>query len=129
MKKWTMGIFGVLALAALTGCGVNGSVTGMVTAGGETVDGGSVVFRPLAEGVKPAIGKINADGGYSLVTAGNDGVKPGAYQVMYMPPDQKEDEAGRALGPPTKWRKFRAPSQAVNVESGENDIPITLEKN
>ena len=129
MKMWTTGIFGVLALAALTGCGANASVTGMVTAGGETVNGGSVVFRPLTDGVKPAIGKINADGGYSLVTAGNDGVQPGEYQVMYMPPDQKEDEEGRAIGPPIKWRKFRAPAEPVNVDSGENDIPITLEKN
>ncbi|QDU75551.1 hypothetical protein Pan97_25840 [Bremerella volcania] len=128
MKSWTMGIIGVLALTALAGCNSNASVTGMVTAGGETVDGGSIVFRPLAEGVKPAIGKINADGGYSLVTAGNGGVQPGEYQVMYMPPDQKEDEAGRALGPPVKWRKFRAPSSPVSVDSGENDIPITLEK-
>ena len=128
MKNWISGLFGVLALAALTGCGAKSSVTGMVTAGGETVDGGSLVFRPMADGVKPAIGKINADGGYALVTAGNDGVTPGEYQVMYMPPDQKEDEAGRAIGPPIKWRKFRAPESPVKVDSGENDIPITLEK-
>ncbi|MFN3148710.1 hypothetical protein [Bremerella sp.] len=128
MKNWTIVLFGGLALSALVGCGSNASVSGMVTAGGETVDGGSVIFRPLADGVKPAIGKINADGGYSLVTAGNGGVQPGEYQVMYMPPDQREDEAGRAIGPPIKWRKFRAPSSPVNVDSGENDISITLEK-
>jgi len=128
MKTWGIGFLGVLAIAALTGCGASGNVSGMVTAEGETVDGGSIVFRPLTEGVKPAIGKINSDGGYSLVTAGNDGVKPGEYQVLYMPPDQKEDESGRAIGPPIKWRKFRAPSSPVSVDSGENDIPITLEK-
>lgn len=128
MKNWTLVILGGLALSALVGCGSSASVSGMVTAGGETVDGGSIIFRPLADGVKPAIGKINADGGYSLVTAGNGGVQPGEYQVMYMPPDQREDEAGQAIGPPIKWRKFRAPSSPVNVDSGENDIPITLEK-
>lgn len=128
MKNWTTGLFGVLALAALTGCGASASVTGMVTAGGEKVNGGSIVFRPMSEGVKPAIGKINPDGAYSLVTAGNGGVEPGEYKVMYMPPDQNEDEAGRAIGPPIKWRKFRAPTSPVNVGSGENDIPITLEK-
>lgn len=128
MKNWITGIFGALAIAALTGCGSSANVTGMVTAGGEAVNGGSVVFRPLSDGVKPAIGKINADGGYALVTAGNSGVQPGEYQVMYMPPDQKEDESGRAVGPPIKWRKFRAPAEPVNVGAGENDIPIALEK-
>ncbi len=129
MNNWMTGIWGMLALALLTGCGSNASVSGMVTAGGESVDGGSIVFRPLSEGVKPALGKIDADGGYSLVTAGNSGVQPGEYQVMYMPPDQKEDEAGRAVGPPIKWRKFRAPQEPVHVEVGENDIAIALEKN
>ncbi|MEW4564598.1 hypothetical protein AB1K70_18805 [Bremerella sp. JC770] len=128
MKSWGIGILGVLAIAAFTGCGASGSVSGMVTAEGETVNGGSIVFRPMAEGVKPAIGKIDGEGGYSLVTAGNDGVKPGEYQVMYMPPRQKEDEAGRPIGPPIKWRKFRGPSETVSVESGENDIQISLEK-
>ncbi|MHC2066461.1 hypothetical protein ACYFX5_03230 [Bremerella sp. T1] len=129
MKSLALNLLGVFSLVVFVGCGANASVNGMVTADGETVDGGSVVFRPVKDGIKPAIGKISADGGYELVTAGNDGVTPGEYQVLYMPPDQKEDEAGRPIGKPIKWRKYRASSERVSVASGENDIPISLEKN
>lgn len=128
MKKQILGLVGCLAIVALVGCSSSASVTGMVTASGETVNGGSLVFQPVEEGVKPAIGKIASDGAYKLQTAGDSGVVPGQYKVVYMPPDQHEDEMGRPIGKPIKWRQYQAPGEPVTVESNENTIAIELVK-
>ena len=128
MRQKLLGLVSAIALVTLVGCGGSASVTGVVTANGETVDGGSIVFKPIEAGIKPALGKIGADGSYMLQVAGGDGVAPGNYQVIYMPPDQKEDESGRAIGPPIKWRAFQAPREPVTVEATENNIAIELSK-
>lgn len=128
MRVLSAGVWGVAVLTAFVGCGANGTVTGMVTANGETVDSGSLVFQPVETGVKPAIGYIGNDGSYAMRTAGDEGLTPGEYRVLYMPPDQREDENGRPIGKPPKWRSYQGPAETVNVESYENTIPVELEK-
>ncbi|WP_146429203.1 hypothetical protein [Blastopirellula retiformator] len=128
MRILSAGMLGVAVLVTFVGCGANGTVTGMVTAGGEPVEAGSIVFQPVDVGVKPALGRIGSDGAYDMRTAGDEGLVPGEYRVLYMPPDQREDENGRPLGKPSKWRSYQGPAETVNVESYENEIPVELQK-
>lgn len=128
MRFLTVGLLGTAVLATCVGCGANGTVTGMVTAGGEAVDAGSIVFQPVDVGVKPAMGRIGSNGAYDMRTAGDEGLVPGEYRVLYMPPDQREDERGRPVGKPSKWRAYQGPSETVNVESNENQISVELQK-
>ncbi|UUO07209.1 hypothetical protein M4951_02590 [Blastopirellula sp. J2-11] len=128
MRVSSAGLWGIIALITFVGCGVNGSVTGIITANGETVDGGNIIFQPIEAGAKPAIGAVGSDGNYDLKTAGDEGLSPGEYRVIYTPPNQREDESGRPVGKLVKWRKFKAPSETVNVEAKENTIPIELVK-
>ncbi|MCC9606122.1 hypothetical protein LOC68_19465 [Blastopirellula sp. JC732] len=128
MRVLSAGLLGTAVLVAFVGCGANGTVTGMVTANGEPVDGGSLVFQPVGTGVKPALGRIGSDGAYDMRTAGDEGLTPGEYRVLYMPPDQREDENGRPLGKPSKWRTYQGPTETVSVDSYENSIPVELEK-
>jgi hypothetical protein len=80
---------------ALAGCSSNGArpvgklvpVQGKVHVDGTPLSEGEVVFVPVdlhADAPTPN-GKINADGTYSLATAGQPGAPEGRYRVMIKP--------------------------------------------
>lgn len=111
----------------LSGCNQTATVKGKVTGDGKVVEGGDIIFRPLEPGVKPAAGSIQGDGTFELKTAGNAGLKPGEYEALYTAPLPKEDD--QSMGPPSPWRAWKAPSEPVVIEAGENDISVELVKN
>jgi hypothetical protein len=68
--------FGALALLTFVACGgpafeYDSVVTGTVTVDGDLADSGTVTFHPVKDG-RPAIGRINPDGSYSLRTGQGD---------------------------------------------------------
>ena len=127
MKTELNGLFAVLIIALLTGCGQSSTVTGNVTSDGNAVDGGKIVFRPVAGDTKPAIGRVNGDGTYELKTSGGKGLTPGDYTIVYVPPIVEEDDDGNPLGD-AKWYNKKAPDETIEVEPGANDIPIELQE-
>ncbi|MFK7770364.1 MAG: hypothetical protein AB8B55_24350 [Mariniblastus sp.] len=114
----------ITSLLLLTGCGQVASVTGVVTGNGETVGGGDIIFRPVESGVKPAAGAIGADGSFALKTAGDSGLIPGEYTVLFTAPLPQEDAEN--LGPPSPWRSWKAPVDPVLVKAGANEFSIEL---
>jgi len=76
VNRWTTGI-AILALwMTVHGCGgpayeYDSVVTGTVTIDGELANSGTVAFHPVKEG-RPAIGRIDSDGSYSLRTGQGD---------------------------------------------------------
>src|SRR5262245_33590521 len=61
-------------------------VSGRVTLDGQPLTKGAVAFHGDADGGNPtqhiAIGEINSEGRYELVTIGRPGAAPGAYKVL-----------------------------------------------
>lgn len=71
-------------------------VSGTVTCGGEPVMLGTVIFTPVATGElvgKPAVGKIQPDGTFTLTTyQPDDGAVVGEHRVRYSAPEEFEEE-------------------------------------
>jgi hypothetical protein len=93
MRLWSFaGFLGAAAcgLVALGGCGKGRSVgpcvpvQGKVTLGGQPLAGGVVELIPLEGGpnLPRPEGRIDAQGGYSLTTAGKGGAPVGRYRVV-----------------------------------------------
>ncbi|WDI39900.1 hypothetical protein [Bremerella sp. P1] len=129
MHTKVLGLLAVAILLSAVGCSAQSTVTGVVTSNGKNVDNGQLVFRPIdgAGKVKPAAGTIQEDGTFRMRTAGDEPLSPGTYQVLYTAPDTLEDERGRAVKV-SPWKGFKAPSEPINVEAGENVITIELTK-
>lgn len=120
-------VLGLVAVLLLfTGCEQVANVKGTVTGNGKAVEGGDIIFKPLATGVKPAAGPIDSDGSFVLKTAGNSGLVPGKYTVLFTAPLPVED--AESLGPPSPWRSWKAPAEPVVVEAGDNELSIELVK-
>ncbi len=120
MSSRLVGFLSVVALVVFAGCGGgSASVTGKVTANGDPLTSGKVVFSPIGGGVKAAAGKIQNDGTYELKTAGDEGIWPAEYRVMYSPATPQEE---------AKWESWSISPEKVTVESGPNEIVIELTK-
>jgi hypothetical protein len=86
---------GLLALAALVGCGSEESryrlvsVTGTVTLNGKPLGDAKVNFAPLEgnEVNTPGVDVSGPAGNYKLMFKGRSGVAPGKYKVTVTPPD------------------------------------------
>lgn len=82
-------------VAALTGCARTGfhSVSGVVTMGGQPVEGAIVIFHPADNtegGGQVANGVTDSGGKFKMGTINNgDGVKPGKYKVTVFRPTEK----------------------------------------
>lgn len=134
----TVSAFTLLVLSlSLAGCGgtggaPKGKVSGKVTANGQPVTEGSLVFAPLGNVQSTAArGKVNSDGTYVLGTdAADDGAAIGSHVVVYnAPSDQQADWDGYGTPPPVKSSpfKFMKPNVTeVEVKAGNNEIDIQL---
>jgi hypothetical protein len=116
--------FVAFVIIVCVGCGPQMvSVTGTVQREGQVHPGGTVLFRPLAPGLKPAVGEIQTDGTFDMMTEGpGDGVMIGRYRVVIAGQRDAKDRALRTtyLGPNEK---------AVDVVAGkENEIVINVKK-
>jgi len=120
----------VLALPlGLVGCsGGRAKVQGKVTANGEPVNGGTLIFSPVASGNdktpgKPASAEIKADGTYSLGTdRPGDGAAAGRYRVTFTPPQQELTEEQRTnpkyKAPPPRYVGLSPKETEVEVKKG-----------
>ncbi|MCA9190136.1 MAG: hypothetical protein KDB03_00175 [Planctomycetales bacterium] len=76
-----------LLVLAVAGCGGDNRpatypVSGVVTLDGKPVQGASISFTSIGEGVQPAVAQTDADGKYSLTTfESGDGAMEGVFQV------------------------------------------------
>jgi hypothetical protein len=131
MRVWTIGLLGLVILVGFSGCQKVGTVSGTVTADGEPVNAGDLVFKPLDGNFRPAVSEISSDGSYELITAGGKGLSLGRYQVYYVEPVQREilDEEGRPIrSKQFKWAGWQGPEEPVVVEPNENRITVELVK-
>jgi hypothetical protein len=132
-----------LVAATLTlssGCGdglSKNQVQGKVTANGQPVTNGTISFNPInkekGKVYLAAIGKINADGTYTLSSAANnDGAIAGKYLVNYAPSYEgweapAYDGVGEPPSPPKSPFEGMVPKvQEIEVKSGKNEINIEL---
>jgi hypothetical protein len=95
-----------LAVVVCGGCGAQMvPVSGTVQRDGQIVPGGSVLFRPVSSESKPAVGPIQADGKFEMMTENpGDGVMIGKYRVVIAGERGSSDERTRTtyMGPSDK---------------------------
>lgn len=119
------------------GCGTGKiSASGKVSMNGAPVVGGSLTFAPIAsddskEAGKPASGKVNQDGTFTLGTdSAADGVTPGRYRILYSPPPYEYPEgvvAQPGVPPPASPYDNKVPKVSdVEIVTGSNSIEIEL---
>ena len=156
MQQVVLSIYGsrtalsMLALAGffvpIMGCGSSGPakapVTGKVTHKGQPVTGGTLTFAPMASADatagkpgKPATGKIQQDGSYTLGTdSESDGAFVGRHRVLYSAPTTEWetpgwDGKGKPPKPPVSpYARLHTKETEVEVTSGSNEINIELVK-
>ncbi|MBN2296041.1 MAG: hypothetical protein JXM70_26655 [Pirellulales bacterium] len=124
-------------LAPLLGCGGGSSldlapVSGTVTYRGKPLDHGSVSFMPTGDTRGPqAAAEIQADGTFSMKTAGKEGAVVGTHKVIVQcrravtPVEAKNLIIGELLIP-MKYTEFGITPLSINVKSGKNEYPIEL---
>lgn len=120
-------VFAPLAIAiGLAGCGdtsyqkTTAKVTGKVTAGGQPLTFGEIIFSPLATGTdsgKAAIGSIGEDGTFTLSTyVAGDGAIVGKHKISLSAVD------------PAKTLPGKLPKDfQLEVQPGSNTFEISLE--
>ena len=96
-------------------------VSGTVQRNGKAHPGGSVLFRPVSSETKPAVGEIQPDGTFQMMTdAPGDGVMIGQYRIVIAGQRGATDPALRTtyMGPSDKL---------VDVVAGqENEVAINI---
>jgi len=121
------------SLLLLSGCGGGASlaeVSGKVTdENGQPVTSGTITFNPVSTGDgnpgKSASGEIGSDGTYKLSTyKANDGAQLGKHRVSYSPPAGDDDAPASSRPNYT----VKGGEMTVEVKSGANDIPISLQR-
>jgi hypothetical protein len=122
MKAATVHFFFVAASVFLcAGCGSQKTqVTGVLKLDGKTVPGGTVVFRPISPDNKPAVGAVQPDGTFSMMTEERgDGVMVGQYRATYAAARDSKDPLTRTsyIGPVDK---------PLDVVSGSNEFEINI---
>ncbi len=127
-----VGLAALLLLPAVGCGGMPASVSGVVTVGGEPLNQGSVSFSPVGAG-KMAVGTIQSDGSYELMTNRERGLEAGQYKVKVVSREMVEQKEG---GPPLQG-KYYAPKKyssistsglEFTVNSGSNTIDLQLAK-
>lgn len=122
----------------LAGCGNGGGldlapVEGVVTYEGRPLDHGQVVFMPSA-GVAgpPAMGTIDANGEFSMQTAGREGAVIGDHRVTVhcRTPHQPGEEKSMVIKPsliPEKYWKQDLSTLSFEVKNENNRYDIVLD--
>lgn len=137
MTNWIRSFVVLTAAAVMVGCGGGadtkpvGKVSGKVTAGGQPVTGGELLFSPSATAGNSMPGKagravIKSDGTYSVSTYGDgDGAVVGTHTVSFMAPPPETDEHGQVKGE-AKFGGLTPSAATYEVKSGSNTIDIEL---
>ena len=128
-------VLSAFAAIAAGGCSSKGPklypVKGRVTfADGRPVQGGTIEFTSTAER-SSSIGQIQQDGTFRLTTnEEGDAALPGPHIVIitqgYVPLSSKP---AHFHGPrvPAKYSSYETSGLTVEVEAGDNDVPIVLD--
>jgi hypothetical protein len=96
-------------------------VSGTVQRNGQAIPGGSVLLRPLSPEGKPAVGEIQPDGTFQMMTESpGDGVMVGQYRVVVAGQRGAKDPALRTT--------YMGPSEKpVDVVAGkQNELVINV---
>jgi hypothetical protein len=120
--------FGVLVIAAATGCGdgrpARVPVSGNVTIDGALVTRGNIKFVP--ENGRPSFGQIGADGRFTLTCYdGNDGAIRGKHRVQ-VDANRPISEKKMEIFTPKKYADFRTSGLEVVIEKPVDDLKIEL---
>jgi hypothetical protein len=132
-----------ISLPFLLGCsGAHGtaSVAGTITYKGQPVDGATVILHPKSEdaGAKPAQGKSDAGGHFSVTTYFGPGEQPagavpGDYAVTVTKIDEPQGAFDPHKDPPPKNHlpaKYSTPQQSpltVTIQPGRNRPELKLQ--
>ncbi|WP_166830959.1 hypothetical protein [Thalassoroseus pseudoceratinae] len=137
-----MGLVIMGFVMTVTGCGGSGDqkstaeVTGTVTFNGQPVTGGTLTFVPQASSDnptpgKPASGKIQSDGTFTLSTyEEEDGAVIGKHAISYGAPAAESSAAtdGHGEAAQSPYAGLKPNPATVEIESGSNEIEIKLTK-
>ena len=131
------GLLSLVSLVSLLGCGAasddlpTAKVTGKVTADGEPVTGGDLIFVPIGKG-KNAAGTVGSDGSFTLTTyIKDDGAIVGKHQVTFTPASVAVAAPAAGGHTPTPASPYAGlvPEEAeITISAGENSIDIELVK-
>ena len=123
MKAAKVHWFGLVVASVVfcAGCGSQKTqVTGVLKLDGKTVPGGTVLFTPTSPDNKPAVGAVQPDGTFSMMTEERgDGVMVGQYRASYIAALDSKDPLTRTsyTGPVDK---------PLDVVSGANEFAINI---
>lgn len=138
------GLLAMLVVPPLAGCqgevSRNASVSGTVLIDSELAEGGTITFHPTDAG-PPAVGRIHADGSYSIRTGGGNlsdtdsgTLNAGEYKVTIVVHGAPGDPL-RETGPPTagplltnaKYASVETSDLERTVKPGENLFVFEIE--
>jgi hypothetical protein len=117
------------------GCGpksLESKVSGHVTLDGKPIGPGTINFVREGGGQNPAIGNVDRDGNYTVVTNRTTGLLSGKYKVSVGIHQQPVNLAPGAFSPPMplvhpeKYGSTETSGLEYNVETGINTINIEL---
>ncbi|MEM9353710.1 MAG: hypothetical protein AAGA92_11910 [Planctomycetota bacterium] len=98
---------------------------------GEALTFGTVSFSPVSGG-QMAVGKIDEDGSYEVMTNRDRGLELGEYQVAVVSREMVPQENGPPLQgeyyAPQKYSSVRTSGLKFMVDSGSNEIDLALTK-
>lgn len=117
-----------LAIIAAVGCGDSAKrypVKGIVLIDGQPLTQGYITVAPSND--RPAIGKINSDGTFSLTTEKpNDGCAPGTHPVEITASESLNNgTAIRWLVPP-KYQNMSTSELKITVDGPQDNLKIEL---
>ncbi|QDU91329.1 hypothetical protein Pla175_47500 [Pirellulimonas nuda] len=132
MANFNRRLFCVATLATLVGCGGGpdypiAPVHGVVSIDGKPLEGGRLMFAPVAapgalKSGKPGFADIDADGSYAVGTyADQDGAVVGEHWVSLINLDPKSP-AGQRI----KAERVTVPNRVTVVDGQDNQIVIEL---
>lgn len=128
----------LLALVAITAIGCGGSpydadVSGQVTLDGQPIGPGVVTFAPVEGMSNPAVGAIDGDGNYLLMTKHERGLNVGTYKVAIkvyepeepVPAGQRSTQTPEPLVP-KKYLRTETSGITKDVANGTQTIDLAL---
>jgi hypothetical protein len=121
MNALTVHGFVAASIVICAGCGSQKTqVTGVLKLEGKIVPGGTVLFTPTSPDNKPAVGAVQPDGTFSMMTEERgDGVMVGKYRASYIAALDSKDPLTRT--------SYSGPlDKPLDVVSGANEFEINI---
>lgn len=128
-------LFALVAISAI-GCGgspYNADVSGQVTLDGQPIGPGVVTFAPVEGTSNPAVGAIDENGNYRLMTKHEKGLNAGTYSVAVqvyepeepVPAGQRSTQTPEPLVP-QKYLRTETSGIKQDVAEGTQTIDLAL---